>query len=144
MGLSLSCGKAFPCNKTQHIAMVLKVIKLKCLLLHFRLTNLFVSSQDVKMFSLEMNSAKPMHLILTSPDKNIYSAFNLSTDVHVYVSNVSLFWAMLTVRPCSHPAGKMRCWSCKMLLLLLLCCMWSHYSGDCSITSISVFQHFII
>lgn len=43
------------------------------------------------MFSLEMTNAKPMNLILTSPD-TAYGLYNINTDVNIYVSNVSLFF----------------------------------------------------
>lgn len=100
MGLNPCCGKAFlwgveVCDKKslQCIGMVLKAIT-------FSSNKSFVSSQDAKMFSLEMNDATPMNLILTSPDK-AYGLNNLNTDVNIYVSNVFLFFcvnsqAMLT------------------------------------------------
>lgn len=42
------------------------------------------------MFSLNMTSAKPMNLILTSPD-TAYCLYHLNTDVNIYVSNVFVF-----------------------------------------------------
>lgn len=64
--------------------MVLKVIT-------FSSNKSFVSSQDAKMFSLEMKNATPMNLILTSPDM-AYGLYNVNTDVNIYVSNVSAFY----------------------------------------------------
>lgn len=62
--------------------MVLKVIT-------FSSNKSFVTSQDAKMFALEMDNATPMNLILTSPD-TAYGLYNLNTDVNIYVSNE--FW----------------------------------------------------
>ncbi|KAM9338700.1 endoglin [Symphorus nematophorus] len=43
---------------------------------------------DSKVCSLEMNNAKPMNLILKS-STNVWCLQNISTDVHIYVNNVS-------------------------------------------------------
>ncbi|XP_068562404.1 endoglin [Cebidichthys violaceus] len=50
--------------------------------------NLNFTATDTNMFSLEMADAKPMNLILTSPDK-AYGAHNLNTDVNIYINNDS-------------------------------------------------------
>ncbi|KAK9532462.1 hypothetical protein VZT92_009843 [Zoarces viviparus] len=50
--------------------------------------NLDFTAADINMFSLEMTNAKPMNLILTSPDK-AYGAHVLNTDVNIYINNDS-------------------------------------------------------
>ncbi|KAF1377601.1 hypothetical protein PFLUV_G00202470 [Perca fluviatilis] len=50
--------------------------------------NLNFAATDSKMFSLEMNNAKPMNLILTSPD-TAYGLYNINTDVNIYINNDS-------------------------------------------------------
>ncbi|XP_040013296.1 endoglin isoform X2 [Xiphias gladius] len=46
------------------------------------------ATTDDKMFSLEMTNAKPMNLILTSPD-TVYGLYNISADVNIYLNNNS-------------------------------------------------------
>ncbi|XP_022623785.1 uncharacterized protein LOC111238507 [Seriola dumerili] len=41
-----------------------------------------------KVFSLELNNAKPMNLILTSPE-TIYGLYNINADVNIYLNNSS-------------------------------------------------------
>ncbi|XP_059213877.1 endoglin [Centropristis striata] len=43
---------------------------------------------DSNMFSLQMTNAKPMNLILTSPN-TAYGLFNISLDVNIYINNDS-------------------------------------------------------
>ncbi|XP_056288790.1 endoglin [Pseudoliparis swirei] len=50
--------------------------------------NLNFAASDSKMFSLQMTNAKPMNLILTSPD-TAYGHYILNTDVNVYINNDS-------------------------------------------------------
>ncbi|XP_034403493.1 endoglin [Cyclopterus lumpus] len=50
--------------------------------------NLNFVATDSKMFSLQMTNAKPMNLILTSPD-TAYAHYILNTDVNVYINNDS-------------------------------------------------------
>ncbi|XP_031715873.1 endoglin [Anarrhichthys ocellatus] len=50
--------------------------------------NLNFTTTDINMFSLEMTNAKPMNLILTSPNK-AYGAHVLNTDVNIYINNDS-------------------------------------------------------
>ncbi|XP_078127143.1 endoglin [Sander vitreus] len=50
--------------------------------------NLNFAAMDSPMFSLEMTNAKPMNLILTSPD-TVYGLYNINTDVHIYINNAS-------------------------------------------------------
>lgn len=73
--------------------MVLKVIT-------FSSNKSFVSSQDAKMFSLEMKNATPMNLILTSPDM-AYGLYNVNSDVNIYVSNAFLFFCV-DGQACAH------------------------------------------
>lgn len=74
--------------ESQQVVMVLKAIKIT--IFTFLTNKSFASSQDEAMFTVEMNNTKPMHLIITSPDK-AYGLSNHNYDVHFYVSNVSLF-----------------------------------------------------
>ncbi|CAJ1070640.1 endoglin isoform X2 [Xyrichtys novacula] len=48
----------------------------------------FAAGQDVNMFSLEMLNARPMNLILTSPD-TVYIAYNINPSVNIYIHNDS-------------------------------------------------------
>ncbi|XP_008277429.1 endoglin [Stegastes partitus] len=50
--------------------------------------NLNFAATSDKMFSLEMSNAKPMNLILTSPDM-VYGLHNLNADVHIYLNSFS-------------------------------------------------------
>lgn len=50
--------------------------------------NLNFAAADSKIFSLEMNNAKPTTLILTSPD-TVYGLSNINADVHIYINNDS-------------------------------------------------------
>lgn len=52
---------------------------------------LVVFSQEINMFSLNMENAKPTILIFTSPDKS-YSLDTLNAKVHIYVSRLNLFF----------------------------------------------------
>lgn len=71
------------------VVMVLKAVKIATFT--FLINKCFASSQGDAMFSVEMNNSKPMHLIITSPDNMAYGLSKYDTDVHFYVSNVSLF-----------------------------------------------------
>ncbi|KAM6901410.1 endoglin [Lycodopsis pacificus] len=51
--------------------------------------NLQFTTTGTNMFSLEMTNAKPMNLILISPDK-AYGAHFLNTDVNIYINNNSI------------------------------------------------------
>ncbi|XP_071756994.1 endoglin [Centroberyx gerrardi] len=50
--------------------------------------NLHFTPMDAKMFSLNMTTAKPMNLILTTPEMS-YAAYYINTDVNIYVNNDS-------------------------------------------------------
>ncbi|XP_075956162.1 endoglin [Anarhichas minor] len=50
--------------------------------------NLNITTADSNMFSLDMTNAKPMNLILTSPNK-AYVADVLNADVNIYINNDS-------------------------------------------------------
>ncbi|XP_060924932.1 endoglin isoform X2 [Limanda limanda] len=49
---------------------------------------LHFSAMDSSMFTLNMEDAKPMHLILTSANI-LYGLYNINNDVHIYLSNNS-------------------------------------------------------
>lgn len=73
----------------------------------FFISIFFFPSQDSALFSLDMNDARPMNLILTSSG-NSYATFNLNKDVNLYVSFALLFHRFLVVPGASY-SEPLRC-----------------------------------
>lgn len=69
----------------------------------------FFLSQEYAMFSLEMNDARPMNLILTSSVLS-YATFNLNKDVNLYVSSLfySIVFLVVPRASCSEPLREPR------------------------------------
>lgn len=75
----------------------------------------FHPSQDSAMFSLDLNDARPMKLILTSAGPS-YATFNLNKDVNLYVSFALFYPFVFLVLPqasCCEPLREPRSFPCR-------------------------------
>lgn len=115
----LICETLFTSHSLYILISLKLLLKFQLELFSFLINRSFAFFQDVRMFGLYVLSSKPMHIIVTTLP-GAYGLFNVTANVHVYVSNASML-SMLIFCFCSFYAlARKRKWSLSNLQLNLI------------------------